>query len=80
MPSFVEFWRDTKYVWLAVVLGGAAMIALSLIMSYATCAAQSTAMRLPYSWGPLQNCIVTYKGEYVPIRAVGVRTIEMHQK
>lgn len=54
---------------LSIVIGGA------MYMSSATCSSQARAMRLNYEWGALQGCIVEYKGERIPIGAIGVRTI-----
>lgn len=54
-------------------------VGVAMTLAYASCGSKAKAMHLQYSWGPLQDCIVEYKGERVPISAVGVRSIEMHE-
>lgn len=53
----------------AIGLGGVAL-------TNAQCQSKARALGIPATWGPLQGCIVTYKGEKIPIEGIGVRTIE----
>lgn len=34
------------------------------------CSSKARAMSVPYSFGPIQGCMVTYKGHVVPLEAV----------
>jgi hypothetical protein len=66
---------------LVTFIGGTlAFVVLAVLGSFwlvsATCHSQARAMRIPSSWGPLQGCIVQYQGTFIPIEAVGVRTID----
>lgn len=52
-------------------------VADAAYISATTCAERSRAMKLQHTWGFLQGCIVQYNGEFIPIEAIGVRTIEL---
>jgi len=55
-----------------------AVLAISggMAFDYIACSSKARAMHIPYTWGPMQGCIVEVKGAYVPIDNVGVRTID----
>lgn len=75
-----EEWKVVGAIVAIMMASVAAVVGLFLWLTSWECASKSAAMNLPHTWGAMQGCIVTYKGEKVPIGAVGVRTIELHQK
>lgn len=62
-----------------VVVGAplSAIAGLAMWLDSASCHSTARAMGIPSTWGPLQGCIVEYRGIRMPISAVGVRSVEI---
>jgi len=79
MSDRQQFWREVIVLVAMFLVVTSLLVGFANFMSQATCNSRATAMNLKHSWGPLQGCLVTYKGEIIPIEAIGVRTIELHK-
>jgi hypothetical protein len=56
---------------LLLIIGG-----IAAAFDYASCNSKASAMHVEKTWGPLQGCIVKYRGAYVPIDNIGVRHMD----
>lgn len=65
--------QEIKFLLIISAMVVVIVFGLVWIFTMSSCHSRANALGIPSSFGPLQGCIVEWKGEKIPLEAIGVR-------